>query len=117
MESITKEELGKVINDSTCLKRSVVCILVDKDERIVAVESNRCSPPNGVCPRLDLVTCKENYPANRCNSEHAEVRALKVAKRMPKRAILIGHRFFCDDCERLLTSYGIELSVLGEIDE
>jgi len=101
--------------ESTCQKRKVICILLDKDEKIVAIESNHCNPPNGVCAQLNMVTAKETYPPNRCNSEHAEVRALKLAKRMPKYAVLIGHKFLCDDCERLLTSYGIELTVLGEI--
>lgn len=115
MDLISYGEFQKTINASTCQKRAVVCILVDKNEKVVAVESSRCSPPNGLCPRLSLVTNKENYPPNLCNTEHAEVRALKLAKRIPKRAILIGHTFFCDDCERLLKSYGIELTVLRYI--
>lgn len=105
-------KITQAILEATCQKRVVVCLLFDKVGQVVAVESNRCSPPNGVCPRLDLVTSKENYPPNHCNSEHAEVRALKLAKRMPTHAVLSGHSFFCDDCERLLRSYGIELEVM-----
>ena len=104
--------MSQAFLNATCQKRVVICVLFDKDGSVVACESNRCSPPNGVCPRLDLVTNKENYPPNHCNSEHAEVRALKLAKRMPTHAVLIGHKFFCDDCERLLKSYGIELEVI-----
>jgi deoxycytidylate deaminase len=106
--------LAKALMESTCYKRTVICILLDKDENVVAVESNRCSPPNDQCPRLSLVTTKQNYPANLCNSEHAEVRALKAATKMPAVAYLIGHRFYCDDCERLLKSYGIKLYVMED---
>lgn len=102
-------------NLSTCLKRSVTCVMVDGNGEVLAVESNQCSPPDGICPRLDLTTSKENFPPTTyCQSEHAEVRALKLSKLLPKKAYLFGHKFFCDDCERLLKSYGIELEVVGE---
>jgi hypothetical protein len=106
-------EMTRAFLQATCQKRIVICLMFDKNGGVVSVESNRCSPPNGVCPRLDLVTTKENYPPNRCNTEHAEVRALKLAKRMPTHAVLIGHKFFCDDCERLLKSYGIGMEVMS----
>ncbi len=103
----------KVMRESTCQKRSVVCILFDGNGQVISMQSSRCNPKD-ICPRLDVVTNKENYPLNHCKSEHAEVRALKLTKRMPKKALLIGHRFACDDCERLLKSYGIKVKVLGE---
>jgi deoxycytidylate deaminase len=98
---------------STCQKRSVVCILLDKDNELVAAESNRCSPDSFFCPRLSLTTTKANYPADTCNSEHAEVRAMKVAKRLPKTAIIFGHTFFCDDCEGFLRGMGVENLIAG----
>lgn len=116
MKFTTLDDLTDVMASvkSTCLKREVTCIMTDKDNNIVSVEKNQCSPPNGVCPRLNLVTCKENYPPNHCNSEHAEVRALKFAKRMPTKAYLFGHKFYCDECEQLLKGFGIEMFVMGD---
>lgn len=114
---LTLNELMNVMTKatSTCLKREVTCIMTDTDNNVVSVEKNQCTPPDGVCTRLGVVTNKANYlPTTNCNSEHAEVRALKFARRMPARAYLIGHRFFCDDCEQLLRGFGIELHVIGE---
>lgn len=103
----------RTMKQSTCQKRAVVCVLFDDKGQVVSMQSNNCNP-EGVCRQLSMVTTKENYPRNGCNSEHAEIRALKLARRMPKRALLIGHNFLCDDCERLLKSYGIEIVVLGD---
>lgn len=106
------EAVQKAVADSTCQKRATVCVLLDKDDNVVAVESNRCSP-DGVCPRLTLITSKTNYPADTCNSEHAEVRAMKLAKGLPKTAIIYGHTFFCDDCEGFLRGMGVANLVAG----
>src|SRR6266498_2197148 len=87
IKEIGKELVRRVAGESTCQKRAVVCVLLDKNNLIVAAESNRCAP-DGVCPRLSRFSTKENYPPDTCNSEHAEVRAMKLAKRPPKTAII-----------------------------
>jgi deoxycytidylate deaminase len=109
---ISPRTLEQVANQSTCQKRAVVCVLLDKDDKIVSIQSNRCSP-DGVCPRLSRFSTKENYPPDTCNSEHAEVRAMKLAKRMPKTAIIFGHTFFCDDCEIFLRGMGVTNLIAG----
>jgi deoxycytidylate deaminase len=106
--------VDSIAKESTCQKRSVVCVLLDKNNQPVAVESNRCAP-EGVCPRLSIITNKANYPADTCNSEHAEVRAMKLAKRLPETAIIYGHTFFCDDCENFLRGMGVTNLIAGGV--
>lgn len=94
---------------STCAKRVTVCVILDALGNVLSCESNRCSPPGGVCSRLGVSNTKENYPAESCNWQHAERRALSAlpAGSVPTKAVLLGHDFYCDDCERALRERGI----------
>jgi deoxycytidylate deaminase len=94
---------------STCQKRVVVCALFDVDDRLVACESNRCSPDGGTCHRLNLVSVKDNYPStSECNWQHAEIRAILAAQQPAIRAIVFGHSFPCPTCEAALQDFGVE---------
>lgn len=97
---------------STCLKRVVVCELYDERGRLLATESNRCSPPDGICARLGQRDQQAAYPVeSSCGWEHAEQRALAALYNddAPHRAVIYGHDFPCPDCERSLRAAGVML--------
>lgn len=99
-----------VKNESTCLKRQVVCELYDIDDNLLSRESNRCNPPDGICSRIGLKQPKNNYDVeSTCNWTHAEIMALKALKSdaKPYRAMLTGHDFFCNECEKALIKAGV----------
>jgi deoxycytidylate deaminase len=96
--------------ESTCQKRVVVCELYDAEGSLLARESNRCSPPNGQCCRIGLVSQKETYAEQSgCNWTHAEEMALNAMPpgSQPKMAIIHGHSFPCPSCEFKLRNAGI----------
>src|SRR6516162_6733267 len=102
--------LEEVAMESTCLKRTTICEIQDKDGIILSRESNRCSPRNGRCARLSTVQDKENYDrVSDCNWVHAEMMAIANLPdgSKPYRALLYGHSFFCKACEDALTERGV----------
>ena len=108
-----------VAQQSTCQKRVTLCVIYDRNGRVLAADSNRCAPPDGVCQRLGVVQQKENYSTESCNWEHAEARAvayaMKYARSAPHRAVLYGHDFICDACENALKSIGVvEFDIIPE---
>lgn len=97
--------------ESTCQKRKVVCCLYDKKGNLISVESNRCSPEGGTCHRLGLVQSQEGYDTeSSCNWLHAEINALEniVDDKIPYKARLIGHDFFCQPCLNQLKLAGVQ---------
>ncbi len=104
------KQIGEAAKESTCQKRITVCVIYDKEGSILACESNRCSPDNGICERLGIVQNKEGYGEKNCNWTHAEVMATKALPKnsKPYRAIVYGHDFICIPCEKVLHEYGIE---------
>lgn len=96
--------------ESTCQKRATVCVIYDVDDDILACESNRCAPPNGICVRIGVSNTKADYPVeSSCNWTHAEQRAVAALPRgsRPHRALLFGHDFYCDACETALRAAGV----------
>ncbi len=97
-----------VIAESTCLKRVTVCELYAADGSLLARESNRCDPPNGLCCRIGVSNGKSDYPSHtNCNWTHAEVMALRSCEGVPVKAIIYGHDFACPDCEDKLKARGV----------
>lgn len=104
------KSLQVAASESTCAKRVTVCALYDGEGNLLAVESNRCSPPGRVCGRLDVANTKQDYPSTAsCNWEHAERRALAAlpAGSAPRQAVLHGHDFYCNECEAALVAAGV----------
>jgi deoxycytidylate deaminase len=101
--------ITEAARNSTCLKRAVVCVLYNEDGRLLACASNRCTPPEGGCPRIGLVQSKSGYTGTECVCEHAEARALQAVQpwHKPSRAIVIGHEFACKPCEAILAAAGV----------
>lgn len=102
---------------STCQKRVTVVALFDVGGELLSVGTNRCNPPAGICERLGVANAKADYPVASCNWVHAEVMALGSLplSAIPFEAVLYGHDFFCDECEKALRARGVEvLRVSGE---
>lgn len=101
----------KIAAESTCKKRSVVCVLLSEEGEILACETNLCFPLKGCCTRLNTVNQKVDYPAvSDCNWVHAEVRALSCLEEddKPYTALIYGHNFVCPECERKLRAAGVK---------
>lgn len=97
--------------ESTCQKRRTVCEIYDLDWNLLSRESNRCDP-GGTCHRLGLVQGKGNYDSlSSCNWTHAEIMAIKAlpAGSRPYRAVIHGHNFYCDACEKALREIRVQI--------
>lgn len=108
----TRTDFFKTFMQSTCQKRVTICEIYDKDNNLLSRESNRCNPTGGTCHRLDTSNTKKDYPTeSHCNWEHAEARAVKSLPKgsEPYMAILYGHDFYCDDCEKKLKDSGVQV--------
>lgn len=107
-----------------CLKRHVVCIILDAQGNVLATGRNKCKPPghyevsppygkheNPVCARMHITENQKTYVGDGCNSVHAEINAIAAIKlgdtRKPAHAILIGHEFVCTPCTLALKAIGI----------
>lgn len=104
------KSFNTVISESTCQKRITVCEIYDENNKLLSRESNRCNPDGGVCHRLFLVQDKGAYDKeSRCNWTHAEINAINNLPQNsnPYKAVLYGHDFFCDSCEKELRKIGI----------
>lgn len=103
---------------SNCQKRVVVCILYDKDDNIVGTGFNSCTPPEGVCARLQMTQGKTGYTGTECNSTHSEAQALFNMNKAGKKAVraeVYGHNFACGACEKLLHEAGIyDIKIIPE---
>lgn len=110
------QSIGKTIeetaSESTCLKRVVVCDIYDVDGKLLSRESNRCTPPDGKCCRMAIVSQKEGYPEHStCNWTHAEEMAISAlpSGSVPHAANLYGHDFPCPPCEQKLMAVGVKV--------
>lgn len=98
----------EVASESTCMKRKVVCELLDATGARIEIESNRCSRLGGACVRLGVVSEREGYPLHsECNWTHAEIMALNAMTAKPDRAVIYGHNFPCPACEAGLRQAGV----------
>lgn len=93
-----------------CAKQRVVCVITDKNGKVVGVGENRCQYDVKTCPRED----GEDY--SKCEFKcgqvaHAEVVAVNFdmdrCVSEPTTAYVFGHKRVCDDCEKVLRSHGI----------
>lgn len=94
---------------SNCQKRRLVCVLYDASNRVVAIGYNSCTPPKGVCARLQIVQSKGAYTGTECNTTHAEINALQQVRQQDTavRAEIYGHDFACKPCEKALNTAGV----------
>jgi deoxycytidylate deaminase len=82
---------------------------------LLAFESNRCDPPDGICRRIGRTDARELYPVeSECNWTHAEIMALRALDEnaKPVKAVIYGHNFACPSCEAALHSAGINQIVI-----
>lgn len=92
----------------SCAKKKVQCVIISVDGEAFVGE-NWCHNPQEVCPRSP----GENY--DKCHSickqsGHAEINALKKAKRKAEgaTAYLVGHHHYCRACQLAMFSAGIK---------
>jgi deoxycytidylate deaminase len=95
-----------------CKKRIVTCILLDEDDKVLALGVNQCQSPDG-CRREGVVSSPEDYrfgKHNECRSRHAEVDAISrlSCRDKPVRAIISGHTFACQACREFLEYRGVK---------
>jgi deoxycytidylate deaminase len=117
IEILKIKSFSKCLEESTCKKRKVVCELYDIDGNLLIRESNRCSPNNGICCRLNINQDKNNYDAeSSCNWIHAEINAINNLQigLIPFKAVVYGHSFFCDNCEKELRKIGVVEFIVKE---
>ena len=109
-----------VAQRSTCLRRQVGAVIVDRDWRIVSTGFN--GAPAGVKHCLDMGCPRKNFPSGQmlhlCLATHAEANAIANAARQGHR--VNGARIFCSilpcqECLKLLINAGIkEVYYLGK---
>lgn len=105
----------QAFEESTCQKRKTMCEIYDAAGNLLARESNRCDPKDGVCQRLGVVQKKDNYDVNSsCNWTHCEINAIAALPKdsKPYRAVLYGHDFYCDNCENALKAAGVQIMLV-----
>ncbi len=106
-----------------CLKRHVVCIILDAKNNVIGTGRNMCDPPKEyissygdqnfmepVCHRKNTIATEENYDPNGCNSIHAEIAAIqsiKPSEHNPYKALVLGHEFVCFSCLEELGRAGV----------
>jgi len=108
-----------------CIKRHVVCIILDAKGNVIGSGRNQCDPPSvegptftpqealigKYCARIHIKATEEGYDGAGCNSIHAEINAIKSMKpseHKPYEAVLLGHNFPCMDCLRALGEAGVK---------
>lgn len=99
----------------SCAKQKVICRLVLLTGEVIEGE-NYCEQPQDVCPRLP----GEDY--HKCRTicrqvGHAEQVAVRNAAGKDLSgavAVLIGHTYFCADCQHALFDAGVEFLTRGE---
>src|SRR4051812_42473278 len=96
VKSISSESrtVEQAATESTCLKRVTVCEILDANRNVLACESNRCSPPDGKCCRMGLVSVKDGYPEySSCRWTHAEEMSINSLppESQPVVAVVYGH--------------------------
>ena len=104
------KEFDEIVAESTCQKRITICEIYDQYYNLLSRESNRCEPDNGICARIGTIQNKENYDVHsQCNWTHAEIRAINALPigTDPEYAVLYGHDFYCDACEKALKKVGV----------
>ncbi len=113
------KSIQDVIKESTCQKRVTVCELYNYTWGLLSRESNRCNPEGGTCHRIGVVQTKTNYDKeSSCNWTHAEIMALNALPKnqTPYRAIIYGHSFVCENCEKALRKAGVkQIKIMSEI--
>ncbi len=94
-----------------CKKRRVYCFIYNKEGSRLAAGYNQCFPPFGECKRMNINQDQDNYTGYECNSIHAEVVAMSLLSKdsKPYKAVLIGHDFYCKDCEAELKKIGVKI--------
>lgn len=103
-----------------CLKRTVVCLIMDVDGTVIGIGRNQCDPIHGGgggsdqprhCARMHIKAKEEGYDGAGCNSVHAEINAIADIRpgdyRVPYSSLLIGHDFCCGPCIDALLGIGI----------
>lgn len=113
-----------------CLKRHVVCIILDAEGNVLGVGRNQCDPPGWRepredaadlhmfgCNRMHVKANEDNYDPTGCNSIHAEINAITNIKpgdtRRPRYAVLFGHTFACEPCRKALKEIGVTSLEIG----
>jgi deoxycytidylate deaminase len=102
-----------------CLKRTVVCVIMDANSKVIGVGRNQCAPPLKMdeawrqrreCARIGIQSKQEGYDGSGCNSVHAEIYAIAsmdTSGVRPFHALIMGHEFACDDCTKALKDAGV----------
>jgi len=100
-----------------CVKQRVIAtIITPSGERFVG--ENDCANPQSVCPRSGMAT-GEGYhlcASVCCQTGHAEINALKAARRKAKGAAIYiqGHSYACEPCKYVCAKAGIVSLIIGK---
>jgi deoxycytidylate deaminase len=115
-EGTLQEVVEAAVGESNCLKRRVVCVLLDADNRLLSVGTNHCTPPSTGCPRIGITQSFSNYTGDECFTDHAEMVALARVPvgGTPVRALIVGHDFACPSCMDIFEVLNISREVRSE---
>ena len=103
-----------------CAKQEVIAIIENNGQYWIG--SNYCLTAQDTCPRAGMPS-GEGYEL--CKSvcgqcAHAEIDAVMSGPARSMRdgtLYLIGHRYVCEDCKRVLAAHGINTIVIGKLPE
>jgi len=97
-----------------CLKQTVTCRItriIDANQEIYVhyEATNTCEHSLKECPKI-IMGCKSGEDYHLCNSVHAEVNAVALAKHdteYPGEAYIQGHTWICKDCQDALRAINV----------
>ena len=115
------EYFAKIVEDvarrSTCFKRQIGAIVVNKDHEIVATGFNGNVRGAAHCDEVGCIKDKMGLKSGEghdwCTAVHAEQNALIQAGKMSRGCTLYINAFPCKICARLIVNSGIGKAVIS----
>lgn len=105
-----------VLTRSTCLRRQVGCVIVDKDNKIVSTGYNGTVRGAKHCLEIgcmrDKLGIESGTRIETCKSVHAEQNALIQAGKYSEGSTLYVTTIPCVTCAKLIVNAGIERAVI-----
>jgi dCMP deaminase len=115
------EYFARIVEDialrSTCYKRQIGAIVVNRDHEIVATGFNGNVRGAAHCDEIGCIKDKMGLKSGEghdwCTAVHAEQNALIQAGKMSRGSILYINAFPCKICARLIVNAGITKAVIS----
>lgn len=113
--------IDKIKSLSTCHRRSIGCLLVDKEGHVLSsgfngspLQIGNCKDDETICPDRNLPAGAGTNKYVKCYGVHAEIRALKDCKNISDVYAMFSTKAPCLQCTLTLLTTPCELIVFEE---